>query len=127
MKALLLLLLFGLCPPALASKEKISVAPGDTLEIAIGINSADVNTIKTVRTILSEVENVKVICFCSNSSIYILRAYTSLTREELFRNCEKAVGNTQLFLKEGDIKSIFSECYYSEEEDPAAIKEFLNR
>jgi len=110
-------------------KQKMSTNPvqsGDTLDMIIGVSTEDNAVIEKVRASLSSVSSVKLICFCTNMNVFIVRAFKSnfSSEDEVMQACQKAAGDIKLYLKEGSAKEMLSQCSFSNQDDPAMIKEF---
>jgi hypothetical protein len=133
-KLLWLLFLFTLSSPQLFSNKKQLVlpqyqpAPGDTLEVIIGVTINDDTSVENLRTILSSVPNIKVMCFCQNLGAFIVRVtdagYSSV--DDAFTACEKKAGNDfKIYNKTGTVKELLPQCTTSPHDDPAKIKELI--
>ncbi|MEO6304545.1 MAG: hypothetical protein ABIP51_15400 [Bacteroidia bacterium] len=103
--------------------------PGDTIDIVIGLKTNDSQIIQDIKARLIALGNTKLICYCSNLNVFVLRAFKPNynSQAELFEACQKTIsGENQLLLKTGGAKEIVSQCSFSNQDDPAIIKDFLN-
>ena len=122
-------LFFLLClKPDLIGLNKKNIS-GDTLYMVIGIKETNQTTINSVKSQLESNTECKVLTYCKNLNVFVVMFQNSEQQSisDLFASTEKKVNNgIKLYLKEGSVKDILSNCYFTESQITAEIKTLLS-